>query len=232
MKNLWTAFVILLLLHALALGGFVGWLYAEGRLDQGRVDRVVEMFKLTLEQEAKQQAQEQKQLEETTAKALAAERIERIAHGPMTMVDLVSAEQRVDDRTTAQSQRLEREVQDLRRLLSNAESLVAGQKKQLEAQKEALKDALEKTADQAEEENFQLAVQWFEQIEADQAKRVFQQMINQGRIDEAVDYLAAMDQRKSAGVIGEFNDQADIATATLLIDQLRQRGVRASEGAN
>ena len=59
MRSLWTAISIVLLLNALALGGFALWLHADGRLSRERVSQVVEMFSMTVADEAQVKEQEQ-----------------------------------------------------------------------------------------------------------------------------------------------------------------------------
>ena len=76
-----------------------------------------------------------------------------------------------------------------------------------------------------QDEDFKRAVKTLEQLPARQAKDVVQQMLGQGKLDQAVDYLAAMQLRKSAGVLKAFKSEAEVVQVTRLIEQLRLRGV-------
>jgi len=46
MRSFWTVISVVLLINVLALAGFGVWLYADGRIDEDRLERVVDMFSM------------------------------------------------------------------------------------------------------------------------------------------------------------------------------------------
>ena len=65
----------------------------------------------------------------------------------------------------------------------------------------------------------------YEQLDADQTKQMFQQLMAQGETDRVVDYLAEMQMRQAGKVLKAFETEAEIKSATMLLEKLRQRGV-------
>ena len=53
---------------------------------------------------------------------------------------------------------------------------------------------------------------------------MFQQLIQQNQTDQVVDYLDAMQVRKAAKVLGQFQSPSEITQATMLLQKLRLRG--------
>jgi len=70
MKTLWHAFSVLLLLHVLGAAGFVGWLYADGRISKERVEKAADVFSLTIEEEIEQAEQAAALEEEARQRAI------------------------------------------------------------------------------------------------------------------------------------------------------------------
>ena len=75
------------------------------------------------------------------------------------------------------------------------------------------------------DEDFKKAVGLLEALKPKQAKQILQDMLQDGKELEAVEYLAAMKMRKAAGVLGQFKQNQEIAQATMLVERLRQRGI-------
>lgn len=226
MKSLWTALSLLLLLHAMALVGFVGWLKVSGRLDRQRLVRTREIYTLTLAQE-KQQAEQATQLaSETKAKALEAARLESIAaNGAVSLAERLKADQQADDMAMQRVERLQRDIADLRRQLVLAKDLLAKQKAELEAQRQEFEAAAKRERDLHDQADFQQAVQTYEQLKPRQVKEMFQTLIKEGKTRDVIDYLAAMQLRKAAAVLKEFKTPEEIPQATDLVQRLRERGV-------
>ena len=67
----------------------------------------------------------------------------------------------------------------------------------------------------------------YEKIQAKQAKAMMTQLVALGQAGEiqVVDYLAAMNERKAAEILGQFKDEREIPLATRLIERLRTRGI-------
>lgn len=220
-----TAALILLLLHLLAAMGFVAWLAASGRVNHERIEQVVDTFKLTVEEEQRQQEEAARLAQEAAEKARQAAMLEAVADGPRTLQDRLAAQQQADELALHRVERLQRETDDLRRQIERAKEVIAKQKADLEAQRAAFDAYVQQELARRQDADFQQAVQMYEQLPPDQVKRMFQQLIAQGQIDQVVEYLAAMELRKAGKVIQAFETDQEVAQATQLLEMLRQREV-------
>ena len=57
------------------------------------------------------------------------------------------------------------------------------------------------------------------------AKQAFLELIKQNKMDEVVEYLAAMQLRKSAAILNQFKADEEVPVAAQLLESLRLRGV-------
>jgi len=225
MRTVMTAIMILILIHLLAAGGFVLWLHQNDRLSQERIARVVDIFRDTIEeeeakqQEAEQYAERARQLAEQVA------RLQSVADGPRTM------ETRLQERAQADEQRqliIERLTEDRRALLRQLEVArrdLTLREEELDRERQAFERFMNERQAQLADEDFQQAVRMYEQLEPRQSKRMFQQLLGEGKQSEVVDYLAAMQIRRASAVLGEFKTDQEVTQAAQLVEQLRQRGV-------
>ncbi|MEX2672951.1 MAG: hypothetical protein WD294_12675 [Phycisphaeraceae bacterium] len=222
--------LLLIVLHLLAGAGFVGWLYHTDRLDGARVDRVVAMFELTIEQQQQQQAEAERLERETRRQAEQLARLEAVADGPRTLQDRLTTERESDEVAQQRLERLQRETDDLRRQIARAQTQIARERETLEAKQAAFDEAVERQRALREDEDFQQTVQMYEQLRPRQAKQMFQELIAQGETEQVVDYLAAMQLRRASRVVQEFKEGADIVQAAELLESLRERGVNLTAG--
>lgn len=226
MKTLWTALCLLLLLHALALAAFVGWLKSSGRLDRTRLTHVKTIFVHTIADEKKQADEAAKTAEENKQKAIEAARLESVANnGPVSVADRLKADAQVDDIAMQRVERLQRDIADLRSQLVKAKDLLAKQKADLDAQRKSFEDEIKAETAKREDADFQQAVKTYEQLDPEQVKGMFQTLMQQGKTKDVVDYLASMQLRKAAAVLKEFKTPDEIVQATGLVQKLRDRGV-------
>lgn len=225
MKALIQSITTLAVLHMLALIGLVGWLYADGRIDDQRVRDVIDRFSVTIEQEEKASAAEEAKVAEVTRQALEAERISAVAAGTRTMEDRVRAEKEADEIADMREHRMQREIEDLRRLLTNAENIISAKTAELDDARSQFTKELEDAQGLKSDQDFQLAVTWLESVKAKSAKQMMQNLMGEGKLDQAVSYLAAMDPRKASSVLDQFKTDEELEQATVIIEQLRQRGV-------
>ena len=230
MRPALTAIVLLLVLHLFAGAGFVGWLAATDRLSRERVERVVEMFSMTLEEEQQARAEAERLAEQEQAEAEQRAYLERVADGPRTLTQRLDAVQRTDELSQHRLERVQRETADLRRQIARAQDLLDQRRAELEADREALAAAIERERLLREDADFQQAVDMYERLRPPQAKRMFQHLIEQGETRQVVDYLAAMQPRQAGRVLQQFQDDAqEIEQGTELIERLRRRGVEPLE---
>lgn len=230
MKAVGWAILVLLILHLLAAVGFVGWLAATDRLDADRVTRVVDLFKLTIEEEAARKAEAERLTAEAQEIARNAARLESIAQGPQTLQDRLAMEEQADELAIHRLERLHQETQDLRGQIERAKQLLSDQKAQLDQERAAFNAFVEANTQRMLDEDFQQAVAMYEQVRPRQAKQMFQTLLDQDKMDDVVNYLAAMELRKAAGVLKEFKAPEEIPQATMLIQKLRDRGVEPIAG--
>lgn len=225
MRSLSIAVVTLVVVNLLAVAALGGWLHTTGRLSRERVDKAVSLFTPTLEEEAAQAEQAAVAEEEAKAMAVQLARLEAVADGPMTTDDRLHQQQQRDELAEARVQRLQRDIADLQRQLEIAQAQIAKDRARLIEERTAFDEAVAAQQAAEQDENFQQAVRTYEQLKPRQVKQMFQTMMAEGRSDQVVSYLAAMQIRKSAGVLKEFKEEAEIAQATALIEALRKRGI-------
>ena len=225
MKPLMTALILVLVLNVLAAMGFVGWLTASGRLSRERVRQVVDIFEPTLMQAAQQEQQAAQLAQQTQELAQQAARLETVADGPMTLQERLAQERQSDEIALLRVRRVQRESQDLRQQIEAAKDLIAKQKAELEAQKKAFEDYLAQETQRIQDEDFQQTVRMYEQLKADQVKQMFKELLAAGQQEQVVRYLAAMQLRKAANVLEEFEEPEELVQATQLMEMLRQQGV-------
>jgi len=232
MRSFRKAVALALIVNALALAGAAGWLWSTGRLSRDRIERTREIFHLTLAQEKQDQDNADKLAEEAKAKALDVARLESVAaNGAVSLSQRLNSEQRADDLATQRVERLQRDIADLRQQLVHAKDLLARQKSELEAQRKSFEERVARQNSLSRQDDFQQAVKTYEQLEPEQVKAMFQTLIKDGKVQDVIDYLAAMQMRKAAAVLKEFKSPEEIPTATDLIQRLRDRGLTNPPGA-
>jgi len=225
-KAVGIALVILILLHVLAGGAGLGWLYLTDRLNGDRVRQTLAMYRPTIA-EAKARAEQAKQVEEQAREtAIEAARLEEAAEGPITLTDRLQAEKEADEIARLRLERFQREVADLRARMENDKRLLARQKQEIEQAREDLEEQLKARKEKLASDDFEKAVALIESLKPKQARDHFVYLMQQGDTEVAVDYLAAMQERKAGAVLREFKEGAEqIAQRAELVRQLRTRGV-------
>ncbi len=232
MKQVIYAVALLLLLHFLALAGVVGWLRGSGRLNKARAMQVVQIFKPTLEDEKKAQEQADQTAKDAAVKAQEIARMNKVAAGPLTLEDRIRAESESDDIATQRYERLQRETADLRHQLEMAKVLLNQQKVDLDVQRKAIADAAARQDKLLADQTFQQTVAMYEQLKATQVKQMFVELLKQGKTQQVLDYLTAMQQRKAGAVFKEFKTPDEIAQVADLLERLRARGIDTPAVAN
>jgi len=232
MRTLFTSFILVLLVNAIAIGGLLGWLGATGRLSKERVKQAAAVFNLSIDQEqalAKEQAQSEQQEREMFEKTM---RLQQVAGGPVTPQDRIDSIQRVDDTQRDIIKRTEEESAALKRYIAAQQKKIDSLLADLQAKQKAFDEAVASKMDQMKSEDFREAVSMLEGIPAKQAKAVLQQLLKDGDQNQVVSYLSAMEERKAAGVLKEFKDPNELAQAAQLIEQLRQRSEQVKQEAD
>ena len=236
MKSLLAAFIILILIHLILAVGFVGWLQASNRLNGERVQQVVDMFKPTVAEVEQLKAEAEAAEAEAHAARDQLMRLESVAKGPQPLEDRLPMNFEADEFDLHRLERLNAETQAIRRRLDQDKALIAEELAALQARQDAFDELVERRTAAMRDEDFNRAVKTLEQLPPNQAKGMIQQYIAAGKTTDAVDYLAAMQLRKSAGILKAFKSEEEIPTAAMLLDELRNRGQdpfgQANAGAN
>lgn len=225
MKAVWHVFLIMLFLHLAAAVGFVGWLYSSGRLSKDRLHTVVEMFKPTIEQEQALLEQQQAEAVEKQKQLEKSQRLEAAKQGPLTPEERLTLLQENDERAQLRIDRLDRARRDIQGQIERAQNVLTQENKKLEAARADFEKFINQRTEQLRDEDFQKAVAMLESQQPKQAKAILQTMLAAGEQEKVVDYLAAMQERKAAKVLGEFKSAEEVAQAAVLVDALRLRGV-------
>lgn len=224
MKSLLAAFIILLLVHLILAVGFVGWLRASNRLDAPRVQAVVEMFKPTITEVDQLQTEAEKAQAEAEAARDQLLRLERVAQGAQTLEDRLAENFEADQVDLHRLERLNAETQAIRRRLDQDKAMIAQELAELQEKEATFEALVARRTEAMREEDFSRAVKTLEQLPPKQGKEVIQQYLAAGKTADAVDYLAAMQLRKSAGILKAFKSGAEISQAAMLLEELRTRG--------
>lgn len=230
MKATWNAVAILLLLHLLAAIGFVAWLVQDGRLDRERLVRVKQMFATTIEQE--READER----EATAQASAQTQQARdawlasVRSGPMDFESHLAADQAQSDLAEHHRQRFEQDrrawLEQMARLQERVETLQA----QLSREREQFAQQKQREADQADSDGFKKALDLYERSKPRQVKQMFMDLIDQGKLDQVVTFIEAMQPRKATALLKQFKTPEEIGIATQIMQIIRARAPQAVEG--
>lgn len=224
MRTLARVFGIVLILHALAAIGFVGWLIGTDRVDQDRVDAVVAIFKQTLgEEKAAAKAADDEAKKKADADARLAN-LEARAEGPETTIQRLARERQMNEITLRRIERVRQEIASLKANLTTAQATFEREKEKLAADRKAFDAEVAARKKQLEDEGFRKAVELYEGLPAKQTKQMFASMMGQGQTDTVVAYLNAMEPRKATSVLKEFKVGADVKMATDLTERLRKGG--------
>jgi len=225
MRSLFTAVSLIVILHVLMAAGFVAWLDYSGRLNRERIDAVVEMFTPTIEQAKAAEAEAAKAAEEAEAVADRALRMEAVADGPKPLQQRLADEREAEDLALHRYQRMLQERDNLQAQLERMRQSVTREQEKLAAQRAEFEAMVKRQKELREDADFRQAVRLLEQLKADQAKQMLQNLLAQGEAEIVVEYLAAMQQRTAAKVLGAFEGPGEIEQATELVERLRVRGI-------
>lgn len=221
---IWHVFVGVLLLNLLAAAGFVGWMHMDGRIDKDRVQKVVDMFSLTIQEEADQEAQLQAMEEKAQQLADQVARLEAVADGPTTLRDRLDQDQQASETAMQKIAFFNEQNKALREEMARFKADHAQRVAQLEKERQAFEDWVQRRAEQTEDANFQQVIELYETQAPKQTKQAFQALMQQGQTDQVVEYLAAMSPRKAGKVLSQFKTPNEIPQAVDLLERLRVRG--------
>ncbi len=225
MKSIIIALVALLVLHLLVAGAGVGWLGVTDRLSKDRFRRTVEIFRWTQSEEKVKLQEAQVLADEEAQKQADMNRLAEVADGPTTVSDRLRMDHESRELAMNKVERLQREIKDMSRHLEFAKTQLTRQKKELDAEMTLFSKLKNELASQRSDKDFERVVKTYESLKPKQAKMMLANLIDQGQMDQAVSYLAAMQLRKSAAILNQFKQEEEIPVAGELLERLRARGI-------
>ncbi len=236
MRTIATVIVLLVTAHLFAATTGFLWLAASDRLNRDRVEAVVDLFKPTITAQAQNEAEQERLANEAAAQQAQLIRMEEVANGPQSLEDRLAQKLQGDDFALHRLARMQEESSAIQTRLDQDRAYVDAQLNRLETERAAFEQAKLEHAELMQQADFKQAVKMLEQLKGRQAKTMLQNLLADGQMDLVVDYLAAMNLRKSAGVLKEFRTPEEAAVAMQILENLRKRGVDMTDpqlaGAN
>lgn len=221
MKKVWTAILILLFANTFAAAGFLSWLVVSGRIDIQRLTYIREMLGETVEQEKARLAAEEAQLQESLAAA-----DDGIPDGPSrTASELVAMRLEATAVDRQRIERLRREVEDLQRKLRRDQSMLDSQASDFKEQREAFRAMRARLAEIEGQEQFRKSVELVNSLKSSDSKALLDVLLNEGRQEQVVSYLDALEDRTRSRIIAEFIKDGQQDMAANLLESLRLRGL-------
>lgn len=223
MKSLWIILSTLAIANLLAMGGFVGWLVASKRLDAERLRAVREVLVTPIPEAAAAAAAK----EAEAAAAATKEAEEKRRQGtPQSAEAAIAADRAKADLQTQTIARLREEMRQLQGQLAREREALDARHAELDAREKRLEAKVAEVARTAGSEQFRQALATLEAQKPPAAKQMLQAMMQGGEAqrEQAVAYLAAMEERGRNRVIAEFGKE-DPRLAAELLEALRTRGI-------
>ena len=221
MKTVWNILSFLAVVHLLALAMFVAWLWHSDRLDGDRVQQVREMFSMTIPNAriAVKQAQvrTEAELEQRRDQAFGED-------PPFSSAAAIEIGSQVTRHTDQEIRRLEDSKKRQLAQLAEAQRVSEEREAESKARVEAWEKAVAADKKRQEDEQFAKAVKLLESQQPKQSKAMIVELVGAGKMDQAVAYINAMDERKSKKLIGAFKTPIEQKLATELLEQLRTFG--------
>lgn len=227
MRSLWIILSTLAIANLLGIAGFVGWLGLTGRLSGERMVRIREMLVKTIAEEKAQLAAEDEARKQEEAKAAADAKM-RVP--PESSTEALSRVRDEDDLAVQRLARTREEIRQMQVLLDARQAALDRDKAELAAAQKALEAKKTETVTTLGAEQFRQALGALEAQKPADARKVLQAMIDEGRKDNAVTYLAAMTERARSRIVTEFI-KSDQKLAAQLLEELRTRGLESKAPA-
>jgi len=214
---------IVIIMNLLAVAAFGGWMYQTGRLNSERVDRVVAIFTPTIAEEEKLKAEAEAQAVLDAEQAGVDARMAKVSAGGQTLSQMFEEDLVREESGQQVVTRVAQEAQQLRSQMRNFQAIIDKQQADLDADRKLFQDEIQRQKDRVKEEDFKHAVLLMESLEPKAVKGVFDNLIQTGQMDEVIEYLAAMNTRKSSAVLAEYKGAENAARLTELLTRLDRR---------
>jgi hypothetical protein len=222
MKSIWLVVTVIALANLLALAGFVAWLKASDRLDVERVRKIREMLAVTVTDE---KAAVDAAASEGEARARTEADAARLAVPPETAAEKIAAASEADDAELQAVVRRRRELDDVLKAIERQRAELDARAAGVKAERAAFDAERKKIEQVASDAQFKKALATLEAQKPADARNVLESMMTEGKTDQAVTYLSAMEERVRSKVMAEFA-KGDGAVAASLLERLRTHGVK------
>jgi pentatricopeptide repeat protein len=223
MRTAWIVISTLAIANLLAIGGFIGWLGGTHRLNRERVDAVKHVFVKTIAAEEREKADAESQ---KTAEDEEAARAKRMAEPPIAAAEKISLQQAGEKVGLQGLIRREGELKTLRESLQQEGDRLQKWQDALQKREAAFRAERKKIVDTEGGEQFKKALATIEALKPKDAQTLMAALVKDGKVDEVVAYLNAMEERSRGKVMTEFN-KVDPKLAADLLERLRTRGMLA-----
>ncbi|MEM6392320.1 MAG: hypothetical protein AAF797_06065 [Planctomycetota bacterium] len=224
--------MLVILINLAAAGAGVAWLYGSGRLDQARLDRLIDLFTPTIEEEQAQLAAAEQAEREVAEQTARLERLAAVATGPVSVDQRLAANAAADDYTRELLGRLQTDIKAIQDRVAQDRQLLQAERDALDQREAAFELFMQERTEQLQDEDFNQAVKALASLKPAQARDTIDALIARGQQDQAVEYLAAMNSRKAAGILRQYQDPAEAQQLADLIEALRQRTLTPDDPAS
>lgn len=229
MKTLKRSILVLLVLNLIGTLVGMGWLFTSGRVSKDRMVELTQLFEEPVQiEQARLQAQ-QKAIEAAQAAVprpipeLALNSDERnLVRVEMTQVDI------------ARLDRMKREVQDLQLTLRKERAELSQEQDKLQQSQDAFNAMRTRLGDLEGSKQFKKALETLTGMAPKDAKTVLSTLLvtktngtdpREGKYEEVVSYLSAMDARARTSIMTEFVKAGEEQLAADLLESVRLRGL-------
>jgi len=227
MKNIIRAVLIVAVLNLLGMLGVVAWLATSGRVTTDRLTDATALFGESPDDrearlEAERLAAEPEEPDSGVVEGDLSDTDQRIAaRVEMTMVDRERLE------------RLQREVRDLQTQLRRERGMLDRDRESFAGEKAEFGQLREKLIEIEGAEAFASALSAMSLMKPAEIKPVLTTLMEEGKTEEVLAYLAAFEDRLRSKVISEFVKAEELEVAAGLLESLRTRGLTpADAGVN
>ena len=228
MKTMFRLLTVLAFANLLALAGFGGWLYATGRVDEARLERIREMFSTTV-------VEEQLTLGEIAAKDAEKVRLDGEARSllevPLSRTEQIVTSERFEERAALAMRGLEDSHHRLQQDLIEREQGVTQREEALVERTKEWEASIATEKDRTTDEQFRKAVRLLESVPPKQGREWILELVKRDRESTAVAYLDAMNRAKCSALLKAFKGEAEAKVATDLLERVRLLGLESEAGS-
>ncbi|MBC24543.1 MAG: hypothetical protein CMJ32_11615 [Phycisphaerae bacterium] len=223
MRTTVTILICLAMINLLAILLTVGGLIATERLDMDRVDRITSILSVTIPDEKRQLMEQEQQEEIARQDLLAGSMYEMI---PVSSLDGIHAVDRHYEQIQLMQRQLHRERRAHSSQLQMQQQLLEQQKADFQKERQAWADAVRNQRQAMADQQFIKSMRLIEAMPPKQARAWLVELVQQDRMQEAVEYLDAMNRRSAAKILEEFDSPDQVELATELLMELRRLGFK------